>query len=223
VTTLLPDPSATTSTVPGGVQLVGRVVPDVAAYPDVLDDVAQAQRIAELATTGRNDVASPGPVGSLCAVVRLQEQAQLEGRWERDGDEVDSTNLSTVGEPGFGDCLVAEEGAPLEEGTYQFIVADRDGNDSAAGTFVVGAVPLEQIFVNTSTEPICLLRLAPSSAGRYDAFDFGDAPLVPGASVIVPIADVDHEVRVDGCDVEADPIAEFDFNPAAGVPQPLVD
>jgi hypothetical protein len=155
--------------------------------------------------------------------VRLAEQAQLEGRWERNGEEVDSTNLSTVGQPGFGDCLVGDGGAPLEEGAYQFIVADRDGTDSAPGTFVIGAVPLDQVFVNDTGQDVCTLRLAPSSAGRYDAYDFRSAPLAPGASVIVPVGDVDQDVRVDGCDPAADPLAEFDFNPAAGVPRSLAD
>lgn len=214
-------PGVTTTTSPGPVSLVGGLVPDIAAFPESLDDIAQSTQIAALASSPRNDVASPGPIGSLCAVVRLETQAQLAGRWERNGKEVASTDLSTVGVPGFGDCLVGEGSAPLEEGVYQFVVADQDDDDSAAATFVLGAVALEQTFVNTSSEPICALRVGPSAAGFYEAYVFRPAPLDPGAAVIVTMADIDQDVQVDGCTADADPLAEFDFNPAAGVPQSL--
>lgn len=211
----LDDTSATSA------RVVGAVVPDVIASPDVLDPAAEQATIAALAATPRHGIAAAGPVGSLCAVVALDVAVELAGHWERDGGQLATAELTSVGPPGFGDCLGNDDGEPLEDGAYQFLVTDRAGRESAAGTFVVGAELVEQRFVNNGGQPICAIRIGPASADRYDAYVFDSAPIAAGVAVTLPMADVRHDVRVTACG-ETEPQPEFDVDPEAGTVRDLV-
>lgn len=202
-------------------RIVGSVVPDVIASPTALEPIAEQAAIEALAATPRNGVAAVGPVGALCAAVRLDVAVELSGRWERNGSEVETTELTTVGPPGFGDCLGNDDGEPLDDGSYQFLVADGAGRESAAGTFVIGAERIDQRFVNNGVQRICAIRIGPASSDRYDAYVFETTPIAAGVSVTLPMADIRHDVRVTGCG-ETEPRPEFDVDPEVGTTRDLV-
>lgn len=220
-----PGSSVPSSSVPssGAAAIVGAAVPDVAAFTQSLTPAEEVEATLALAAEARHDVAVAGPVRTLCAAVRLSGPVQLAGRWERNGRAVQSTGLSLVDAPGLGDCLDDDEGDALEDGTYQFLVIDDDGNESAAGTVVVGAARVEQQLVNRGTAPICAVRIAPTSAGYFDAYRFDTAPIAPGATITLAVAAVEQEVRVTSCDREAETLASFRFTPDPASPLPLVD
>ena len=54
--------------------------------------------------------------------------------------------------PGYGEC-VGNDGDPLDDGSYQYVATDADGDESAAGGFVVGAARIDQRFVNNGDDP----------------------------------------------------------------------
>jgi hypothetical protein len=174
---------------------------------------------------GRHDVALPGDVPTLCSTVTLPGPIELSGRWERDGEEIDETGIVLRTAPGFGDCI-DNDGDPLEPGSYQYIATDVDGTDSAVGNFVVGAARVDQHFVNNGEDDICAILVAPSTSDFFEDYVFS-TPMRPGASVIIPIADVSQDVEVWGCagatdDDESTPArSDFDFDPTPGEPQPL--
>ena len=123
--------------------------------------------------------------------------------------------------PGFGDCI-DNDGEPLETGTYQFVATDADGTDSAAASFVVDAVRVDQQFVNNDEDPVCAIYVAPTDAGFFEDYVFA-SPLPPGAAVVIPIADVPQDVRVTVCPgSEPREDFDFDFDPTPGEPQSLI-
>ncbi len=201
--------------------VVGSVVPDVAAFTRSLTPAQQREETLALAADGRHDIAVVGPVRTLCAVVALSGSIELAGRWERDGREVEAIGASQVAAPGLGDCLTDDDGAPLADGTYQFLVVDGDGNTSAPGTIVVGAARIEQSLVNDATAAICAVRVAPTAAGFYDAYRFDTAPIEPGATITLALGEVDQDVRVTSCGDEPETLATFEFTPDPSRPQPL--
>jgi hypothetical protein len=198
---------------------LGVIVPNLAAVPTFLTPQEQAVQLTQLLAQGRHDIATVEPTPMLCAAVVLDTPLELSGRWERDGREVASTDRSAVGPPGFGDCV--DDGGPaLDEGVYQFVVVDAEGAESAAGTIVLGAGIVNQPFINAGSAPICVIRVAPSRAGYFDAFDLSADPLLPGAALTLPVADVDHEIRTTRCGSEDDDDA-VDFTPDAAAPLAL--
>jgi hypothetical protein len=198
-------------------------VPDIAASRRYLGTPQLVQSTVDelLASGGRHDVALPGIVATLCATVELSGPIEVSGRWEHDGDEVDETGLVLRSAPGFGDCI-DNGGEPLEAGSYQFVATDADGTDSAVGTFVVDAARMNQRFVNNGEDPVCAIFVAPTTAGFYEDFVFSN-PLPPGATVVIPIADVAQDVEVwvcPGSDLREE--FEFDFDPSPREPQDLI-
>ena len=123
---------------------VATLVPNLAGFTEHLStpELVAAQ-IEELLAERRHDVAVPGPVASICAAIRMDRPLAVRGRWEHDGRRVASTDLERRDAPGFGECLT-NDGDPLDDGSYQYIGADSNGNESAAGGIVVGAARLEQ-------------------------------------------------------------------------------
>jgi len=203
--------------------VVGAVVPDVAAFEQSLTPAEEREATLALAAEGRHDVAVVGPVRTLCAVARVSGPVELAGRWERNGRQVESISASPVDAPGLGDCLDDADGDALEDGSYQFLVVDSDGNESAAGTIVVGAERVEQQLVNRGTAPICAVRIAPIAAGYFDAYGFDTAPIPPGATIALTVGAVEQDVRVTSCDLEPETLASFRFTPDPTIPLPLVD
>jgi hypothetical protein len=222
-------PGSPTTVATGGGVSIESIVPDLAASRRYLATPDQRQALIDrlLQRGGRHDVALPGDVSTLCATVTLSGPIELSGRWERDGDKFAETGIVLRTAPGFGDCI-DNDGDPLEPGSYQYIATDVDGTDSAVGNFVVGAARIDQQFVNNGADDVCAILVAPSTSDFFEDYVFS-TPLQPGASVIIPIADVSQDVEVWGCaeatddDDEATPPtrSDFDFDPTPGEPQPL--
>jgi hypothetical protein len=221
-TTVAPGASGATTTVPGAVS-IDSIVPNIAASRRHLSTPQEVQATIDqlLQIGGRHDVAIPGRVDTLCATVQLAGPIELSGRWEFEGDVIDETGVVLRSAPGFGDCL-DNDGGPLEQGSYQYIATDVRGTDSAAATFYVGGVRIDQQFVNNGDEPVCAVFVAPSTSDYFEDFVF-PSPLPPAASVLIPIADVPQDVEVLGCLGQNDErvLSDFDFNPTRGEPQLL--
>ena len=219
VRTLAGDDDGADDAVPTGPLAV--IVPDIAASPVVLGPADQTALLTEILTTGRDDVATESPAGSLCAAVALDAPLEGVGRWERDGQQVSATEPSPVGPPGFGDCL-DDEGDRLEEGVYQFLVADHGGRESAATTLVLGAPAVEAaVRQRRRRRHVCAVRIAPSAAGYFEAYDLSGSPLAPGATMALVVADVEQAVRTTGCGDDAPELASFEFDPDPTTPRPL--
>ena len=56
-----------------------------------------------------------------------------------------------------------------------------NGDESAAGGFVVGAARVDQRFVNNGDTPICAIRIAPSTSRYFEVYVF-DSPVAPRAT-----------------------------------------
>ncbi len=218
-------PGATTVAAPADdPDEITRLVPNLAAFPEYLATPEQAKaQIDQLLASGRHDVAAPGPVATICAAGRLTQPLAIRSRWERDGRRVASSDLGRREAPGFGECL-SNEGKPLENGSYQYVAMDSEGHESAAGGIVIGAARIDQPFTNNDTEPVCTIRIAPSVSRYFEVYVYTAAPIAPGATVSVPVADVGQDVESVGCrasEDDEDVLATFSFDPQPGVPQPL--
>jgi hypothetical protein len=198
---------------------IGELVPFVAAIAEPLTtpDAVRAQ-IDLLLASPRHDVAADTEVAALCAVVLLTGPIEVEGRWERDGHRVLASSMAARDAPGYGEC-VGNDGDPLEDGSYQYIATDDDGDESAAGGFVVGAVRIDQRFLNNGDVPICAIRIAPSTSGYFEAYVF-DAPIEPKGEVTLPVGDVGQDVETTSCEAGA-VLASFDFHPDTETVQDL--
>jgi len=221
--TLPPGVGTTTLPPPTDPDIIGRLVPNLAAYAQFLTTPEQAKvEIDQLLATGRHDVAAPGPVATICAAVRMDVPLAVNSRWERDGRRIASSDLGRRDAPGFGECL-GNDGDPLDDGSYQYVAIDSEGHESAAGGIVVGAVRIDQVFTNNTRAPVCAIRVAPSVSRYFEVYVYTASPIPPGGSVTVPVADVGQDVETVGCRAgDGDgAIATFSFDPAPGVPQPL--
>lgn len=211
------DEAADTGIGPTGA--LAALVPNLAASPAMLAPEQQAGQLAQLLAEGRHDVATAAPTPMLCAAVALDSPLQLAGRWERNGQEVAATQLSQVGPPGFGDC-VDDGGTPLDEGAYQFVLVDAEGHESAPGTIVIGADVVGQQVINAGSAPICALRLAPSRAGYFDAYEMSARPIAPGQSMTLAVAATEHELRATRCGDEG-ATDSYEFQPDPVMPLTL--
>ena len=212
--------AATTTTSVAPTAAIGAVVPSVVAFESLATPGDAQAQIDQLLVAGRHDVAVPGPVLTVCAIVPLDAPLQAGGRWERDGQEIATTAVAPRVPPGFGECL-SDTGDELPEGSYQFIASDSDDNESAAGGIVIGADRIEQQFVNNGSERLCALRIAPESSSYFEVYLYEATPIAPGASVTLPVADVDQDVEAVACG-DGEVVANFDFRPRADEAQDLV-
>jgi hypothetical protein len=202
----------TTTTTPTA--SVGELVPNLAAFEQLPPTPADVQaQIDQLLAGGRHDIAAPGSVVAVCAAVPLDAPVQAGARWERDGEEVATSVALGRVPPGFGECF-NDGGEPLPDGSYQFVAIDTDGNESAAGGIVVGAERVDQRFTNNGDEPLCAVRIAPESSRYFEVYLYDANPIAPGASVTLPVADVDQDVEAVACG-SGEVVAAFDFAPQA--------
>ena len=207
VTSGAPDPTSPT----GSGAAIGELVPFVAAVAEPLTTPEAVQgQIDQLLAAPRHDIASEADVSALCAVVLLDAPISVEGRWERDGHRVLTSSMAARTAPGYGEC-VGNDGDPLDDGSYQYIATDADGDESAAGGFVVGVARVDQRFVNNGDAPICTIRIAPSTSHYFEAYVF-QSPVTPKSEVTLPVADVRQDVETTACDDGA-VVASFDFDP----------
>ena len=79
------------------------------------------------------------------------------------------------------------------------------------------------MFTNNTSAPVCAIRVAPSVSRYFEVYVYTAAPILPGGSVTVPVADVGQDVETVGCGAGDDDgaIATFSFDPTPGAPQPL--
>ena len=207
-----PTTGVTTTTVAPAA--IGALVPNVAAFEQLPPTPAETQvQIDQLLAGGRHDVAAPGPVVALCAVIPLDAAVQAGTRWERDGEEVASSVALGRVPPGFGECF-DDAGEPLPDGSYQFIAVDTEGNESAAGGIVVGARRIEQRFTNNGEDPLCAVRIAPESSRYFEIYLYDATPIAPGSTITLPVADVEQDVEAVACG-SGEVVASFDIEPQA--------
>jgi hypothetical protein len=190
---------------------IARLVPNLAAFTEYLSTTDQAKaQIDQLLASGRHDVASPGPVDTICAAVRMGQPLAIKSRWERDGRRIASSDLGRREAPGFGECL-GNGGKPLVNGSYQYVAIDSEGHESAAGGIVIGAARIEQPFINNGTVPVCLIRIAPSVSRYFEVYVYTAAPIATGATASVPVAAVGQDVE--SMDCTGNKVASFSFTP----------
>ena len=113
--------------------------------------------------------------------------------------------------PGFGEC-VGNDGDPLDDGSYQYIATDGDGDESAAGGFVVGAARVDQRFVNNGATPDLRHPHRPEHQPVLRGLRVRLARSPPKSQVTLPVADVRQDVETTACD-GGDVVASFDFAP----------
>jgi hypothetical protein len=201
---------------------IAQLVPNLAAFAEYLSTPEQAKaQIDQLLVSGRHDVATPGPVNTICAAVRMSHPLAIKSRWERNGRRLVSSDLGRREAPGFGECL-GNEGEPLESGSYQYVAIDSEGHESAAGGIVIGAARIDQQFTNNGDQPVCAIRVAPSVSRYFEVYVYTASPIAAGATVVVPVADVGQDVETGGCSSTEHKLASFSFRPSAAAVQPLV-
>ena len=210
------------STVPGATSIplppddpdyIATLVPNLAGFAEHLSTPELvAPQVDAMLASGRHDVAVEGPITSICAALPMDRPLAVRGRWERDGRRVASTDLARRDAPGFGECLT-NDGEPLEDGSYQYIAADSNDEESAAGGIVVGAARIEQQFRNDGDDDICAVRIAPSVSRYFEVYVFDAQPIAPDATITLPVAAVTQDVETVGCDDEE--LTSFSFQPDA--------
>ena len=214
--------TTTTAAPPADPDEIAQLVPNVAAFAEYLSTPDQAKaQIDQLLATGRHDVATPGPVNTICAAVKMSQPLAIKSRWERDGRRLVSSDLGRREAPGFGECL-GNDGKPLKNGSYQYVAIDSEGHESAAGGIVIGAVRIDQQFTNNGDQPVCAIRVAPSVSRYFEVYVYTAAPIAAGTTVVVPVADVGQDVETGGCSGTDDELASFSFHPSAAAAQPLM-
>jgi hypothetical protein len=71
---------------------------------------------------------------------------------------------------------------------------------SGVALFTVGASTVNQEFLNDTDADLCSVELAPTAAGFFQPFEVnGGEAIVPGDSILIDIADVEHEIRSVDC------------------------
>ncbi len=171
--------------------------------------------MAAALTEGRTAVAVEATPGTLCAVVPVAAPVMAAGRWELDGEEVASAELTRRDPPGFGDCITADDVGDFDDGVYQYVAIGESGATSAVATLVVGVPSIAVWLLNNGDEPVCLVQASPLDADFYEAYQ-PDSELLPGEAVAIRVAAVDQDVRVYGCPAD-DVVRSFDLVPQAGV------
>jgi hypothetical protein len=214
-----PPATTTPDSSPEAPPYVAQLVPSVAAFPELLATPEEAAAaIDEMLASGRHDVAAAERTATICAAVPMTQPLALEGRWERDGRRIASSGTLRREPPGFGECL-DDDGDVLETGAYQYILRDTSGRGSAAAGIVLGAVPVEQRFVNDGDVAVCTIRIAPATTRYFEAYVYLAAPITPGAGVTLTVAAVEQDVETVACDGST--IASFSFLPDSATIQPL--
>jgi len=190
------------------------LTPNVAALPEALtSDVDQQEAILTALAAATDTVATVRGPGTLCATVAVTEALMAGGRWERDGEPFETSSAQRRDPPGYGECIVGDNGEAFEEGVYQYLAVGPTGAISAVATLVVGVERVSARFLNNSTVPVCLVLLSPEPADYYES-RAPNAPLPPGEAIGVPMADIAYDVRVYGCPPDEE-LASFRLRPEA--------
>lgn len=173
----------------------------VEAFPNVVAEAdldATIQRIG--LAEGNNPVSSADPVLNLCAAIPVEMPVSATVSWTLDNAELSEGAERVFATPADGNCI-NNSGEPLASGAYEVSFSDADGAMSGVALFTVGAATVNQEFLNDTDADLCAVELAPTSAGFFQSFEVtGGEPLIPGDSILIDLADIEHEVRGVDCD-----------------------
>jgi hypothetical protein len=192
------------------------LVPRIVAYADPLESESERQAaVGSALSEGSNSVAVEAAPAMLCSIVPVTTPLMASGRWERNGDEFATDELTRRDPPGYGDCVAAGDDERFDDGVYQYLAVGPTGATSAAATVVVGVPSVAVWLLNNGDEPVCLVQASPHAADFYESFQ-PDSELSPGQALAIRIADIDNDVRVYGCPPD-DVLRSFDLSPQFGV------
>jgi hypothetical protein len=195
---------------------VRTLVPRIVAYAERLESESERQTaVATALGEGSNTVAVEAAPAMLCSIVPVASPLMASGRWERNGDEFATDELTRRDAPGYGDCVAAGDDELFDDGVYQYLAVGPTGATSGAGTVVVGARSVAVWLLNDGTEPVCLVQASPREADFYESFQ-PDSELLPGEALAISVASVESDVRVYGCPPD-DVLRSFDLSPQFGV------
>jgi hypothetical protein len=195
---------------------VRTLVPSIVAFEEVLESESERQAAVATALDERqNSVAVQAAPQMLCSIVPVTAPVMASARWERNGEQFASDELTRRDPPGYGDCVTAGDDERFDDAVYQYIAIGPTGATSAAATVVVGVPSVAVWLLNNGSEPVCLVQASPDQADYYESYQ-SDSELQPGEALGVRLAAVDSDVRVYGCPPD-DVLRSFDLTPQFGV------
>lgn len=196
---------------------VRTIVPSIVAYGERLDTEGDRQAaVASALSEGKNTVAVEAAPAMLCSVVPVTTPLMASGRWERNGDQFASQEMTRRDPPGYGDCVAAgDDDERFDDGVYQYLAVGPTGATSAAATIVIGTRSVVVWLLNNGPEPVCLVQASPHEADFYESYRPNRA-VAPGQAMAIRIADTDIDVRVYGCPPD-EVLRSFDLSPQFGV------
>ncbi len=216
VTTLPPETTTTAPVVADG--SVDGLFVSVEAFPDVIAEAeldATIQRIG--LNEGNNPVSSADPVLNLCAAIPVEMPVSATVTWSVDNVTLSEGAERVFATPADGNCI-NNSGQPLAPGAYEVSFTDAAGATSGVALFSVGVATVNQEFLNDTGADLCSVELAPTAAGFFQPFEVdGGVPLVAGESILIDMADTEHEIRGVGC-ADGEPSASFFASPG---PDPI--
>jgi hypothetical protein len=196
--TAVPDPTTTTAAA-----LIGSVeglFTRIEAHAEVIPDEQLITALEQLGLAeGDNPVSTADAVLNLCAAIAVDVPVAARVSWARDSIAVFDGPSRSFSSPADGNCI-NNNGEPLADGAYEAFFADVAGGESGVALFTVGAATREQEFLNDSDTELCSVDLGPVTSGFYQTFELAtDEPVAIGESIIIDIADVEHEARGVDC------------------------
>lgn len=203
--------TTTTSVVADG--SVDGVFVHLEAFPEVIAEAdldATIQRIG--LAEGNNPVSSADPVLNLCAALPVDTPVSATVTWTLDNETLSEGAERVFATPADGNCI-NNSGEPLTDGVYEVSFSDAAGARSGVALYTVGAATVTQEFLNDTDIDLCAVELAPSTAGFFQSFEVtGGEPLIVGDSILIDMADTEHEVR--GLDCDDEPTESFFVSPS---------
>ena len=134
-------------------------------------------------------------------------------RWERDGRRVAVDRPRAPRRARASGSASRNDGEPLDDGSYQYIATDSNGDESAAGGIVVGAARIEQRFRNDGDDAdLRGAHRAERRAATSRSTCSTPQPIAPGATITLPVADVEQDVETMSC-CDDEVLASFSFQP----------
>lgn len=202
------EPTPPPTEVPPATGSVDGVFVHIEALGEVIaDDDLQASLERIGLAEGDNPVSTTDPVLNLCAAVPVDEPVSAAVEWTLDSVTISEGAARTFTVPADGNCI-NNNGSPLANGSYEVSFTDDAGGLSSIALFTVGAATRTQLFLNDTGGDLCTVDVGPTSASFYQPFELTSGePLVTGDSIIIDIADVEHEARGIDCNGQTlDPV-----------------
>jgi hypothetical protein len=204
VTEVLPETTAVAeTTTTSAAALTGSVeglFTHIEARGEIIPDDQLATSLEQLGLAeGDNPVSTADAVLNLCAAIPVDAPVGARVSWSRDNVSVLDGTSRTFSSPADGNCI-NNNGEPLADGAYEVFFTDDADGESGVALFTVGAATRSQEFVNDSAIELCSVDLGPTTSGFYQSFELtSEEPIVIGESIIIDVADVEHEARGVDC------------------------